>query len=324
LVSTAGSTYRKAGARMLIEADGRITGLLSGGCFENDLREHAQRVLTQDQSRAIEYDMRGEDDWVFGLGAGCEGAMRILLEPLAPDGRLAASLRVAVEMSHCGRMLALAAVHAGPNPTLGTRIWPLDFAESSSDLAAMGLACDRAIGEGKSTAFACGPPDAVQEAWIEVLKPPPNILICGAGPDVEPLVTALRALKFSVTVVDHRAGYADPARFPGAWVSLGPAAALDKTADLHAYLAAIVMSHHLPSDSAYLKALALSNIEYIGVLGPRPRREKLLEGLGALATDIAHRLRGPVGLNIGAVTPEGIALAITAQVHEFAARMANN
>ena len=81
VVATAGSTYRKPGARMLIMADGSYLGLLSGGCLEADLKLHAQEVLDGGATRAVEYDMRGPDDVLFGIGAGCEGAMRVLLEP---------------------------------------------------------------------------------------------------------------------------------------------------------------------------------------------------------------------------------------------------
>src|SRR5579863_843392 len=89
VVATAGSTYRKPGARMLIMADGNCLGLLSGGCLEADLKLHAEEVLINGIPRAVEYDMRGPDDILFGIGAGCEGAMRVLLEP-AGNGSLAA------------------------------------------------------------------------------------------------------------------------------------------------------------------------------------------------------------------------------------------
>src|SRR5260370_5012840 len=84
VVVTAGCTSRKPGARMLIMADGSYLGLLSGGCLEADLKIHAQQVLESGEPRAIEYDMRGPDDILFGIGAGCEGAMRVLLEPPGP------------------------------------------------------------------------------------------------------------------------------------------------------------------------------------------------------------------------------------------------
>src|SRR6202041_1724467 len=95
VVATAGSTHRKPGARMLIMADGSYLGLLSVGCLEADLKLHAQQVLENGVPRAVEYDMRGPDDVLFGIGAGCEGAMRVLLEPAGPRSRAAAALETA-------------------------------------------------------------------------------------------------------------------------------------------------------------------------------------------------------------------------------------
>jgi xanthine/CO dehydrogenase XdhC/CoxF family maturation factor len=92
IVSTVGSTYREPGARMLIMADGSHIGLLTGGCLEADLQLHADQVLRTNVARAVEYHMHGPDDILFGTGAGCEGAMRVLLEPAGPGTRAAAAL----------------------------------------------------------------------------------------------------------------------------------------------------------------------------------------------------------------------------------------
>jgi xanthine/CO dehydrogenase XdhC/CoxF family maturation factor len=80
IVATAGSTFRRAGAHMLLMADGNYLGLLSGGCLEADLFDHAKGVLESGAARLVEYDMRSPDDVLFGIGAGCEGAMLVLLE----------------------------------------------------------------------------------------------------------------------------------------------------------------------------------------------------------------------------------------------------
>jgi xanthine dehydrogenase accessory factor len=77
------------------------------------------------------------------------------------------------------------------------------------------------------------------------------------------------------------------------------------------------MSHHLPSDLSYLQVLSQATIPYIGLLGPAPRREKLLHDLGAQAQQLRTRLHAPVGLALGGRTPESIALAIVAEVHAF-------
>ena len=79
VVRTGGSTYAKPGAQMLIAADGEYAGLLSGGCLEGDLREHARDVAATGKARIVSYDLRSTTDQLFGLGAGCEGAMDVLL-----------------------------------------------------------------------------------------------------------------------------------------------------------------------------------------------------------------------------------------------------
>src|SRR5688572_24828978 len=84
IVATDGSTYRKCGTQMLIVPGGELRGLLSGGCLEIDLVEHARAVLADGASRLAAYDMRGEVDRLFGIGSGCEGAMRVLLQRVGP------------------------------------------------------------------------------------------------------------------------------------------------------------------------------------------------------------------------------------------------
>src|SRR5580658_9315021 len=120
VVTTAGSTYRKAGARMLIMADGSYLGLLSGGCLEADLKLHAQQVLENGIPRAVEYDMRGPDDILFGMGAGCEGAMRVLLEPAGPRSPAAAALEAAGRTTQTDRPASLISVHDSADLRLGT------------------------------------------------------------------------------------------------------------------------------------------------------------------------------------------------------------
>src|SRR5579863_6632218 len=120
VVATAGSTYRKPGARMLIMADGSYMGLLSGGCLEADLKLHAQEVLDSGVPRAIEYDMRGPDDILFGIGAGCEGAMRVLLEPAHAVTAAAAALAAAGRFTALGLGTCLVAVHESTATPLGT------------------------------------------------------------------------------------------------------------------------------------------------------------------------------------------------------------
>jgi xanthine dehydrogenase accessory factor len=313
VVATAGSTYRKPGARMLIMADGSYLGLLSGGCLEADLKLHAQQVIDSGTARAIEYDMRGPDDLLFGVGAGCEGAMRVLLEPANAVSAASAALRAAGQVTAAGVPTFLVAVHESTQLPLGT----YDGASVPDELLA---AAEKAFAESRSREIVVDRGALRVRAFVEYLPPPPHLLICGAGPDAQPVVTAARAMGWRVTVVDHRPAHADVERFPGAKVILAAARTLRSVVDLKLCHAAVVMSHHLPSDVAYLTELgAAGTPSFVGLLGPAGRRQRLAQELGGMMEGLRGRLRGPVGLDIGALTPEAIAIAIVAQLHAWLA-----
>jgi len=287
VVRTGGSTYAKPGAQMLIASDGEYAGLLSGGCLEGDLREHARDVAATGKGRIVSYDLRSSTDQLFGLGAGCEGAMDILLSRVsAPEA------------------------------------WqPLaDMAESfrnaqSRDFAFVIASSDPAYPLGSSLPARVQAPSGV-ELFVATVAPPPHLLLLGGGPDARPVATLAAFLGWRITVVDHRAAYLGPERFPANSRLLEVAAAdVTGTITLADFSAAIVMSHHLDADLHYLRALAASSVPYVGLLGPAARREHLLESLGGDATRLQGRLRAPVGLDIGGRTPESIALSIVSEVH---------
>jgi xanthine/CO dehydrogenase XdhC/CoxF family maturation factor len=318
VVSTAGSTYRKSGARMLIRADGSYSGLLSGGCLEADLHLHALEVQGSGVARAVEYDMRGPDDVLFGIGAGCEGAMRILLEPAGPGSPAAAALATAARATRSGRAATLIAIHDSADFALGTH----DIgALASSSLA---RAAERALAEAESRAAEDACDGRRTRAFVQFLAPPPHILICGAGPDALPVARAALALGWRITLTDHRPAYALGERFPGAVVLCAEARNLRATVPLGEYHAVVVMSHHLPSDVAYLRELAAAGVpDYVGLLGPAARRRRIADELGTTADTLRGRIHGPVGIDIGAVTPEGIALAIVSEIHRWLAGLAD-
>lgn len=317
VVATEGSTYRKAGARMLIDRDGDACGLLSGGCLEGDLAEHARAIVEGGAARLIEYDLRSSDDLIWGLGLGCEGAMRILLQRLDPADGYTPLEQISAAYA-ARRQLAFATVVRSDVPG-----WPagrIVFADAQARDPVTGALgqCSRGALESKVAPglIQVDAGGAVLTAFIDVIKLPPHVLILGAGPDAQPVVRAISTLGWLVTLFDHRAAYAVAAHFPEAeQVMTAAADELSGRLDLSRFDAAVVMSHNLVSDVAYLRQLAATSLPYIGLLGPAPRRQRILAELGAQAARLDGRLRGPVGLDIGARTPEGIALAIVAEIH---------
>ncbi len=317
IVSSMGSTYRKPGARMLIYADRSHSGLLSGGCLEGDLAEHAIAVLKHNQPRCVEYDLRGPDDALFGLGAGCQGALRILLEPAQTGSATAHALIEAEKAARQGKPCVLACVHDGPPTLLGTRALSSDLPFELQQLIADTYA--RGVSQHVEVASANGQALRVFADWI---APPPRVLVCGGGDDAQPLVKIMISLGWQVSVNDHRPRYAQAQRFLGAQVYNLDANALMSQIDVSYHHAAVVMSHHLESDAKYLNVLAASSgPPFVGLLGPRLRRDRLLSGDNIGLSDLLkHRLHSPVGLDLGAVTPEAIALSVVAQIHAFLAQ----
>lgn len=320
VIRTGGSTYAKPGAQMLIAVDGEYAGLLSGGCLEGDLREHAREVAASGAARIVSYDLRSKDDQLFGLGAGCEGAMDILLTRHGPEPGDWQPLDSMQRAHQDGDRLRLGFITATTHPQLPLgSSFPADgtlpeFVRADSQagklLTALHDAALRTADNGLARVDSLG-----IELFVACIAPPPRLLLMGGGPDARPVATLAAFLGWRVTVVDHRAAYLDAARFPaGATLIEGAAADVADTVDLDAFDAAIVMSHHLGSDLEYLRALAHSRVPHAGLLGPAARREKLLTDLGDPGSSLRARLRAPVGLDIGGRTPEAIALSIIGEV----------
>jgi xanthine/CO dehydrogenase XdhC/CoxF family maturation factor len=312
VAQTQGSTYRKAGAQMLIAGDGRVAGLLSGGCLEADLMERARTVLQTGAPETVHYDTRSSDDVIWGIGLGCEGAMTILLSRLEPANDYQPfNFASRCRFDQTEASFAMVTRSGNPRFALGAAFWTQNkHSVPASVSAAMDV----------STPRGAGPSSRVIEAedatfLVVPIELPPRLLLLGAGPDAMPLVEIAGLMNWQVTVLDHRPAYAVADRFPRARrVALKPSAELPRELRVGQFDAAVVMSHHLLSDQAYLAALADSSIPYVGLLGPAPRRIRLLHEIGDKAARLSGRLYGPIGLDLGARSPETIALAIVAEI----------
>ena len=322
VIRTGGSTYAKAGAQMLIASkDGEYAGLLSGGCLEGDLREHAREVAATGSARIVSYDLRSTTDQLFGLGAGCEGAMDVLLSRLSEeDGwQPLPLLESAWQRGHRVRLafvVASSEKNIEPGLSFPADQTPPDF---MLDAEPRIREISATISNAPTNSFVRTPTLDI-ELFVAAFEPPPRLLLLGGGPDARPVAELAGFLGWRVTVVDHRATYLVPARFPAETKLVESRAAdVSNAVRIDRHAAAIVMSHHLDSDLEYLRALSTSAVPYIGLLGPAARREKLLGDLGEAAAALRPRLRAPVGLDIGGRAPESIALSIVGEVHAFLA-----
>jgi xanthine dehydrogenase accessory factor len=324
IVSVTGSTYRRPGARLLVPDEGDAIGNLSGGCLEGQVTEIGRDVMNSGESRLEFYDLTADDEVVWGWGLGCNGAIEVFIEPAANAAATAAILREALEEE---RALAMVTVLSSSFPGVdqGARIVVYPNGEISGSLGDDGLTknaadqASRALADGTTDTVEVGTQSGEAKVFVEVLRPPLRLVVCGAGHDAIPLVRAASQLGWRVDVVDDRASFLDAQRFPGAgsFIECEPGEVATR-ADIDGRSYVVVMSHNYLRDRDYLRALLPSEAAYVGMLGPHARLQRLL---GDLATDgftptneQLERTYGPAGLDLGGEGPEEIAAAIVAEI----------
>jgi xanthine/CO dehydrogenase XdhC/CoxF family maturation factor len=320
---TEGSTYSKTGAQMLINGAGDFQGMLSGGCLEGDLADRANAVLETGTPQSVTYDLTQNEEELWGLGVGCDGLMRIFLQPLTPASQYEPFATMCKAYEGLTEQVAAFVLEStidelAPGSALVTVDAEVAFSDIEKKYAQqVEAAAGAALLERKSKTAAMVMGGGEVTILFSVLRPPPRILVLGAGLDAEPVVRLASELGWRVTVQDHRPAYVESGDFTAAdAVHCVPVVEAAKAIDLKQFAAAIVMSHHLESDRRYLRQLADTDIAYIGLLGPRDRRRRLLEELGEIAERLTPRLHGPAGLDIGGRGPASIALSIVAEVHQ--------
>lgn len=323
VVRVVGSSYRRAGARMLISADGQRVGMLAGGCF--DLEDRARQTMESGRTMVHRYDTTGPADAVLGSGSGCEGIVDILLAPV-DDGQdpslltcLERSVRISesvvlatvvgpAEIDVCPARLGARLLITGNDPPRG------NLGDTALQAAVW---CDaRKVLSSEHVAVKAYPSgNGEVQVMIERLTPMRRLVLFGAGEDSPPLVRIAAEVGLHVTVTDHRSAYADAVRLPGAAEVLHDAEAADAVRRIapDSLTACVSMTHDYLRDVEILRELAGSTAAYVGVLGPHARAERLIADADWPTGD-RHRLYCPAGIDIGADTPEGIALSVVAEV----------
>jgi len=325
VVKVSGSTYRRPGARVLITEDGVSTGLISGGCFEGELIERAKQAMQTREAVLVTFDTTSPDDLIFGLGLGCTGVAHILMEPFPATTHYLDFISNCVTERQPGVLVTIFGARDVSGVSVGSHMMVKDDgnyveniknAEVVSALYREGFSVLNA-GETKAQTFAFE--NGNIDALIESIALPLPIVIFGAGPDAVPLVRFGKALGWNVTVVDRRPAFARKDRFPEAnAVILSEPAQLSSHVKLDSSTAAIVMTHNFEADLNFTRELLPSPVCYIGLLGPAAKTELLLQKLsedGFTPTEEQlARLFAPVGLDVGAETPEEIAVAIVGEI----------
>ncbi|HEY7522490.1 MAG TPA: XdhC/CoxI family protein [Candidatus Limnocylindrales bacterium] len=323
VVRTFGSAPRPEGAVLLVSSDGRIAGSVSGGCVEGAAAEEIERARATGNARVIRYGISDEQAWDVGLA--CGGTIDVLVEP-----------DVREEVTDAARRLGIAVVTPLPADSP-----PAEFAVhepgkgappasvltvseegklggslgSADDDRALVSAAQEALLRGTSTTIEL----AGRSLFIEAFPVRPRLVVVGAVEVARVLVRLARELGFATVVIDGRAAFATPERFPPDLVDGLIVGWPDEVADeigLGPNDAVAVLTHDVKFDEPAIVEALRRGCRYVGAVGSRKtqadRRARLREA-GVSEQELA-RLRGPIGLDLGGRAPAETALAILAEI----------
>lgn len=322
VVALEGSGYRRPGARMLIDENGYSIGTISGGCLEADVLERAKRVLETNEPIVITYDTTKDENSVFGLGMGCRGVIHILLEAVTKESKFFAFADAHLRARKAFVIAALIKTKSSEFK-IGSQIFYGENGIETNDFTGkldenLAASVRRAFLERKSARenFEFG------KVFVEYIKPRVSLLLFGAGFDALPVAGFAKDLGWAVTVIDHRAAWANHERFPDAdEIIVSRAENIDEKLFQDENSVAVLMTHNYDRDKELLPRLLKSKAVYVGALGPKKRAERLLAEIGEkFSEEQLNRLHAPIGLDIGAETPEEIALAIIAEIRGVLAK----
>jgi len=329
VVRVRGSSYRSPGARMLITDDGKWVGSISGGCLEGDALRKARQVMNSQKPTTITYDTREESNQNLGIGLGCNGVIDVLIEPVDPD-------------DDCNPVKIFETITANQQPVVLATIFSPDHAIGKVVLFENGVMSNHGVTPELEKTIKFDLEKAFEnetcetkayqhgndrvEAHIELIQPVIRVIIFGGGFDARPVSQLAKTLGWNVVVTDECVAHIAPVFFPDAdKLSLCHREFIDREINVDRYTACILMSHNYDYDRDVLKKIVFSETPYIGILGPRKRFEKMLGEFSRdriqLTRAQLHKIHSPIGLDIGAETPDEIALSIIAEIQsKFASR----
>lgn len=288
IADTSGSTPVPAGVKMLIGETDRLAGSIGGGCVEGDVIQVA--IDAQRSGRPVLVTHHLNADLAGDVGLSCGGTVRIFVEPLSTDPGYVRALAAAATATQ-GEVTTAVDWSHGPSKTF------MALPAVASPAADAHLSDD-------------------ERFVVERLVPAPRLLVFGAGHVGAAIARAAGAAGFRVTITDDRPEFADAARFPELDVhALPPDRVLSEFAPGPGDAVVVATRGHR-NDAEILDRLARMTVGYVGLLGSARKRAVILKALGAAGApaEALAAVRVPVGLDIGAVTPEEIAVSVTAEL----------
>lgn len=321
VIKTWGSSPRKVGANMAIDTEGNIVGSVSGGCVEGAVVELSQSVLADEPSKKVHFGVSDETAW--GVGLACGGEIDVFVEPLDPGHFSFIEQAIADELP-----VASLTVTEGPEPWRGRKLTVrgnqgedvlADWEENSARDRALEITREaiRASRSGSHTLAVAEGAEPEIEVFVEVVPPPPSLIMVGGVHISVALAEFAKVLGYRTVVIDPRRAFGTKERFPEVdqLLTTWPEEAFEGLA-VNTSSAVAVLTHDPKIDDPALMATLASPAFYVGALGSRRTHEKRLARLreAGLDDDLLARLHAPIGLDIGAKSPEEIALSVMAEI----------
>ncbi len=316
VVRTIGSAPRQVGAQMFVASGGGIAGSVSGGCVEGAVFTACQEAISTGQARLLHFGVSDDDAWAVGLA--CGGTIEVLVEVLATPQEQS-TYHTLSELITNGQAVAIVTLIEG-GETIGARLLLHPNGQASGSLGNTELtqrACTEAqelLATGITRSLSYPAHDAT--IFVQSFLPPPTLVMIGGVHIAVALAAMARIVGFHTVVIDPRTAFANDERFAHVdelltgWPDEGLAHYLD------ARSAVAVLTHDPKLDDPALQVALASTARYIGALGSRSTHQKRLERLRAAGLDETRlaRIHGPIGLALGAKTPEEIGVSILAQI----------
>ncbi|WP_393959271.1 XdhC family protein [Priestia megaterium] len=303
IVHVEGSSYLKEGTSMLFQENGENIGMLSAGCVEADLAERVKELFHTEHVLTVTYNLKEEGDAGWGQGAGCNGILYILLEPV--NARMKQNLlRVKRHLDNRNPVLHIKKLDKNFIQTTSFYVEKTGETFGANSDESSFVKDDWNRGKSGIQFLNCS-----LLSYVHLYKPKPRLVIWGAGTDAKYLVSLAANTGFFVTLCDWRPDLCNKEHFPLAEeIHIGFPEEIDKQLSVHSDDFVVIMTHNFYRDQEILSLLKSKSVKYIGVLGPKKRTFRLLN------TDIPPQIHSPVGLSIGAVGPQEIAVSILAEL----------
>ena len=327
VVRVEGSSYRRTGARMLVIDSGEWIGGISGGCLEGDALKKAKFAIAQNKSSIVTYDTSDDDPFQIGVGLGCNGIIDVLLTPIDSQDseNQILNLEKCIDNREPNVIITIlnlkevnAQIKVGQSFLTDKNNEFLKLLSSNNDTSTLEEDLQNCKNSKQSIIKKYQTESGEIDLFLEVIIPATHLIIYGGNYDIYSLVKLTKEIGWKVSVV------CNPLKMNKLLFEIADNVIEKERGDqfeIDEFTVAVLMAHDYETDFQNMLKLLKTSISFIGMLGPRKRTDKMFLQLAEEGNPVSEqdllRIASPVGLDIGAITPDEIAISIIAEIKVF-------